>query len=180
VPQDFQIDVTVLAGETEQGDRPIDERTARYILAPGGDLHFSAGPDLTTSASPGYVRTLEPAAVAQIWAIAAGQISHSAVHDVPNIELVQAGEGQLTRLIIIQARGDRWFISRTRPIGGTESPDHDRLIRTLAAFAWATDAPDIDILRVPIRYDFGPDPYDRYRSVGAAANEAPQEMPEGS
>ena len=38
------------------------------------------------------------------------------------------------------------------------------LVRHLAGLAWATDLPQKRIRTIPRRYDFGPDPYARYRT----------------
>ena len=39
------------------------------------------------------------------------------------------------------------------------------LVRTLGALAWLRDAPLQDSTVEPLRYDFGPDPWARYRTV---------------
>ena len=43
--------------------------------------------------------------------------------------------------------------------------DPRETIRRLAALAWATDLPSNETFVAPIRYDFGPDPYARYRET---------------
>ena len=44
-----------------------------------------------------------------------------------------------------------------------QDPRMRAALRSIAAIAWASDEPPDDTIRFPERYDFGPDPWSRYR-----------------
>jgi hypothetical protein len=46
-----------------------------------------------------------------------------------------------------------------------EDPRLRAAIRRIAALAWAADLPPDGVPRYPERYDFGPDPWARYRAT---------------
>ena len=61
-------------------------------------------------------------------------------------------------MVLVTGDGHRW--ARTETLGGTDGA-LDRLVERLAGLAWAADTPAAGA--PPHRYDFGPDPYERYR-----------------
>ena len=52
-----------------------------------------------------------------------------------------------------------------------DNPRMRAALRAIAALAWASDVPPDDTIRFPERYDFGPDPWARYRTSSEAADE---------
>ena len=174
-PADFQIDLTVLSGDPDEGNRPADERTARYVLYPGGDLYHAASPDLTAADMPGFVQTLDAATMQLVWEAAARPVFESREDRPPigNVELVDKQNGQLTHIVSIVAGGERALFGLTRSVDAPADPAIQRLTRTLAMLAFASDRPDESVLRIPRRYDFGPDPYARYRDNTSVEGERP-------
>ena len=47
-----------------------------------------------------------------------------------------------------------------------QDPRIQSALRAIAALAWASDVPPDDTIRFPERYDFGPDPWARFREEG--------------
>jgi len=164
-PPDLTVDVTVLSGDDEAPLKPAHLRTSRYVLFPDGALHSGSAPSLTADDFPPYTRTLSTAQREAIWRVIvdSGLADPAMADQVGNVELVQAAPGQMTHVIAISADGRRWTMGRTRNLADPPDPSMTRFVRSLAALAWASDAPDLEHLTVPKRYDFGPDPYEQYR-----------------
>ena len=94
-----------------------------------------------------------------------------------NPALITVGAGEVAQILTIQADGDEWTIACRftphREDNGSlvsdgkapgEIPSMRAFLRRLLALAWATDLPPEHRFAAPERYDFGPDPWSRYRS----------------
>ena len=81
-----------------------------------------------------------------------------------NADLIEPPRDGIAYVINIVGGDDRWMFLRA--VSGEQQPDPAcvSLVRRLALLAWATDLPEDRITVIPRRYDFGPDPYARYRS----------------
>lgn len=164
-PPDFTVDLSVLNGEPKSGLRPAHERSARYVLTADGVLRASFGDDLTPADFPPFARTLTRDQLNAVWNVVA-----ELRLDVPpegdavgNVMLVERRQGSVTWLAAITANGREAVARDVAPIGESPDPAIRALTRTLAALAFVGDAPDYSRMIVPIRYDFGPDPYAPYR-----------------
>jgi hypothetical protein len=165
-PPDFTVDLAVLSDEPKSALKPVHERSARYVLTAEGVLRASFGDDLTPADFPPYTRTLTRDQLNAVWNIVA-----ELRLDVPregdavgNVMLVERQRGSVTWLAAVTADGREAVARDVAPIGEAPDPALRTLTRTLAALAFASDAPDYSRMIVPIRYDFGPDPYARYRA----------------
>ena len=63
----------------------------------------------------------------------------------------------------LDADGRPWTFVREREASAAPDPAVQQFARRLAAYAWAADYPIERLAETPRRYDFGPDPYARYR-----------------
>jgi hypothetical protein len=66
-------------------------------------------------------------------------------------------------VLSVQAGGEYRGVARTFDRSSAEATAEAALVRELAALAWANELPNDRVMVIPKRYDFGPDPYERYR-----------------
>ncbi|MEM7228763.1 MAG: hypothetical protein AAF432_08105 [Planctomycetota bacterium] len=163
-PQDFALDVLVAAGPDQIESPLAHRRPGRFVVFPDGALHF--GTDLPPAADrlPPERRVLKQAQMAQLWGLL-GELGLDApdAGEPPRSEqLIMVGEDETVTLITVTAGGERWQVARLGP-GDTDDAVATPLVRYLASLAWAADIPEPERLVRPVRYDFGPDPYARYR-----------------
>lgn len=170
-PADFTVDLTILADETISRRIGAEFHPARYVVLPDGTLHAHIGPvERRAGEIPELVRTLNRQQVNALWQLIEelGFSDPAQVDAAGNLDLVETQPNQITYLTSIVADGDR--LNFGRAMSGTEPGDlrYTRLARTLAALAWVPDEPPAESARrIPRRYDFGPDPYARYRQMNA-------------
>lgn len=166
-PADFSIDFTVLAGDEGQVRHGAEHRAARYVVLPDGTLHARVeAAESRADGVPRYVRTLHRAETDALWRLTRdlGLTDPVNVDAVGNLDLYESQAGQTAYLVAVVSEGRR--LNFGRAFSGEDVLD-DRLVRlarTLAGLAWVRDEPDVEATRrIPRRYDFGPDPYARYR-----------------
>ncbi len=176
VPDDLTIDVTILPGRdfsvpAEPGDegpidprlRPVETQRSRYLLFPNGSLHGDVGTSLTVLTRPGTVRTLTREQCADLWLVARQTgFAGGGTGFEGNPAFLQPAPNQLLTIILVQANGQfTQYVVRSEV--GQVDPASTRLVRSLARLAWSSDELPIESAVLPIRYDLGPDPYDRFR-----------------
>ncbi len=164
-PMDFTLDVTILTGE-DTNDRPEAQwRQSRYVLFSDGSLHYGADNERKADWMPDLARRLSRERVAEIWSLSQQLGFADPVNgDVPtNFMSISPASTEVVYLIAYTGSNRRWeFVRRTEP-GNIADPASVTLVRRLAMLAWADDQLSRERSLLPNRYDFGPDPYARYR-----------------
>ncbi|MCL4210466.1 MAG: hypothetical protein HRU76_16005 [Phycisphaeraceae bacterium] len=166
LPPDFSIDLTVLSSDADAATQPVHQRPSRYVVFPDGSLHVSFDPTVATTTFPPFVRVLRRSELDALWELLQRlDLSDlDAAEPVGDLRIMSAEPGGWSTSAVIQVNGRRaWVRQRSSAPGASDSP-LNRLTRALAQLAWASDEPDLKQLRIPMRYDFGPDPYARYRN----------------
>lgn len=166
-PADFTIDLTVLSDEEFSRRIGAEFHPGRYVVLPDGTLHAHIGPvERRAGEIPALVRTLDHRQVNALWQLVQelGFTDPSQEDAAGNLDLIETQPNQVTYLASIVAEGTR--LNYGRAVSATEATDlrFSRLTRVLAGLAWVSDEPPAESARrIPRRYDFGPDPYARYR-----------------
>jgi hypothetical protein len=175
-PADFYIDATVMAVPASRSPDaaraihyvPVQLRPARYVLFADGTLRHDVDPTGDRGADwlPPITRILTREQTAQTWSLAKqlGLTDPKKADPIINPNLVTASLGE--RVIFMDFRGDsqRWNFLRRAPLDQPPDAALEQLLRHLAQLSWADQDPAPDALIMPKRYDFGPDPYERYRN----------------
>lgn len=186
MPADAVIDATVLVGDDlgrriqrDPGAWPVQLRPARAIILPDGVLRADVGADLRVDDRPGVARHLYRSQLEELWrGLDDLGFGDPAVGDYDgNLGRLVPDDDEVIQILALQRGGRDWAIVRrfevspdTTPAeaAGLEDARMRSAIRRLAALAWAFDAPPDDTVAFPERYDFGPDPWARYRGPGKA------------
>ena len=165
-PEDFTLDITVLRGRAADALAAAHLRPGKYVLFSDGSLHFGSQPDRGADWLPDPVRTLDRRQVAGIWSLARqlGFIASSETSAPINLTLIEPPRNGLAYLVAVAGSGQRWTIVRRSAASEPPDPACAALVRHLAELAWVTDVPANQPWVMPVRYDFGPDPYARYRT----------------
>jgi len=172
VPSDFTLDVAVVSGgksevEKSQGGEgvPAELRNGRFVLFPTGELHYAARRAVDSAPSrPPLVRTLSRDDLARLWAVC-GEAGLTSAPPMMFDESAVASpaEGEVTYVLALQADGRYRGVKVTLPRAEVGSSLESAVVRELASLAWANELPAERMMVIPKRYDFGPDPYARYR-----------------
>jgi hypothetical protein len=175
------IDATVLVGEDlgrrirrDPGDWPVQFRPARAIILPDGVLRADVGADLRVDDRPGVARHLYRSQLEDLWrGLDELGFGDPTVGDYDgNLGRLVPGDDEVIQILALQRGGRDWAIVRRFEVPPDLTPaeaadlEDARMrsaIRRLAALAWAFDDPPDDSIDFPERYDFGPDPWARYR-----------------
>ena len=190
VPEDFQVDITILLGnelryflQKARGvGWPADLRPWRAIIMSDGSLRSDFGSNLGVDDRPGLTRHLYRRQIETLWK-AVEQVGLSEPDATRpgnfsgNPALISAQTNEIVQIMSIQAYGQRWnVVHRFVPVitdqrspdpttsSSMESPKMRSIIRRVLALAWASDVPSEERFAAPERYDFGPDPWARYRT----------------
>ncbi|MEE2719380.1 MAG: hypothetical protein VX727_06320 [Planctomycetota bacterium] len=165
VPDDFSLDVTILAAE--DGDR-AHHRNARYVLFPDGTLLHDALPGRGPNTLPGFTRRLSSGQMAKLWSDIRqlGLGTPDGSDEINNFRRVRRPATGHVYLIAVTADGEFWNYTRSVSEDEQLEPALKTLLRELAVLAWAQDDRPREARTVPTRYDFGPDPYAQYRVDG--------------
>ncbi|MBL9147379.1 MAG: hypothetical protein JNM94_01665 [Phycisphaerae bacterium] len=190
LPDDLLIDVTVLPGRNVREDQLVHIRRARYIVFPDGSMHAAVGREdpvalrmgigpwsrrtLGVLTRPALSRVLTREAMADLWLLTqqCGFANPDDATFSANPALLAPKPSETLTIVTIGVGGRQGtFLDRTpfdpkAPEPADPSPA-GRLVRGLARAAWATDEPSGDALVAPVRYDLGPNPYDRFLPVRA-------------
>jgi hypothetical protein len=168
-PEDLTIDLTVLAQPAPRQALPhqVHLRPSRLVLFADGSLHYGVD-ERSRGANwlPGLTRRLNREQMAQVWSLARnlGFADPGRGEPPVNFNLIEPSAGQVTYLAGFTARDQRWAFIHTSPLEAEQDPAMVELVRALAQLAWASDLPEQPRRAGAIRqYDFGPDPYARYR-----------------
>lgn len=168
-PEDFTIDVAILQGPRVPDQAEAHLRAGHFILFADGSLHHDSGRTVTWGQRPGRTRTLYQQQVTDLWSLASqlGFTSPDNADPPANPALLVPGRTQMIYVLAFSGGGERWTFVRRFDTPEAADPAAVRLIRALAELAWMTDLPADRFL--PVRYDFGPDPYRGFRVTRAAA-----------
>ena len=167
VPADFSLDMTVWADVADaaagQPDADPHLRTGRFILFCDGSLHWSGRVEDPEDEMPPLRRILRRADMAALWTLIRqlGMDDATKATSAVNVRLVEPPPGHVLYLAVLTADGQRWAFQRQAPARDQPDPAMTSLVGRLRELAWADQ---VDVVPVaPRRYDFGPDPYARYR-----------------
>ncbi len=191
VPEDGIIAAAVVVGselgheiERRPGRWPVELRPARAIILPDGSLRADVGPSLGIEDRPGVTRHLRRPQLADLWRRMdeLGFGDEVAGNFTGNPKLIDLGPREVLQLLEFRRDDVDWMIvdrfevpESTTASAAADNPRMRAAIRAIAALAWASDLPPDDTIRFPERYDFGPDPWARYRraSDDPAAESSP-------
>jgi len=197
-PEDGIIAAAVVVG-SDLGHRirqdpaawPVQVRPARAVILSDGSLRADVGPSLGVDDRPGVTRHLRRRQLLTLWQRLdeLGFAEAGASNFDRNPNLLVPGPNEVIQILELRRNGrdwivvDRFAVSEDAEEGssgsdGTLSGQDPRMkaaLRSIAALAWASDAPPDDTIRFPERYDFGPDPWDRYRTTTAKDESSDEE-----
>ncbi len=169
-PEDFSLDLTVLTGPGTDEYPQAHLRQSRFVMMPDGTLHFGVDEDRTRGADwlPDVVRTLTRQQVAEVWSLSRqlGLTDAARGDDRVNFNLITAQPEQVVYLAAFTGDDEAWAFVRRSP---AKAPDAalTSLTRRLAQLSWASDVEQEALAIMPMRYNFGPDPYERFRQPAA-------------
>ncbi len=164
VPADFSLDLLVwVDAETGRPGADTPVRPGRFILFCDGSLHWSGRVEDPKDQRPPLRRILRRADMAALWTLIRqlGMDDTTMATPMVNVHLVEPPPGEVLYLAVLTGDGRRWVFQRNTPARDQPDPAMAGLVARLSELAWA-DEPDVGP-RVPRRYDFGKDPYARYR-----------------
>lgn len=163
VPDDFELEIKVLVGKKVMDQNVLERREVHMVLFPDGTLHAAAGSEVIPGARPGLARTLLRGQVADTWALL-GRLDLRDVGDSPTRPVRAPGQAEIVHVVEVTANGERRR-QVLRFVGPCADSASTTLVRSIGGLAWLTDAPQAGNDIVPLRYDFGPDPWERYRGT---------------
>jgi hypothetical protein len=166
-PGDFTSDVTVLAGKGAENRREPWMRQGKMILFSDGTVLADLGPSVNGRTRPGQARVLYQRQVRQMWDLATklGFGDPEAGDFSGNPDTLEPADGELLYVLAFSGGGRRWTFVRRAPVD--KGPDEATVqwVRTMAEAAFLRELPEG--MDLPVRYDFGPDPYAWFRKPGA-------------
>jgi len=180
-PDDFVLHVLTMDADTMP---PAVESGApgagsQFVVSADGVLRADRAPYASTNTVPPIVRTLSRRQMADLWSLLRelGLANAQAGQEPRNPSLVAREAPRPAILITVKADDrSRLFVS-SRPDGETADPAAARLVEHVRALAWFGDENGRAMVE-PKRYDFGPDPYARYRNDPVAT--PPPSQPAGT
>jgi hypothetical protein len=131
------------------------------VLLPDGSLHAAAGELVVDGARPGLARVLYRHQVADTWALLE-RLDFIGSGTPPAGPVHPPGAAEIVHVVEITSDGARMRIEK-RILGEDKSGATTHLVRALGGLAWLRDVPPASSFVAPTRYDFGPDPWARYR-----------------
>ena len=165
-PTDFSVDVSVIAGRNAAGQTGVHRRTGRFILMADGGLHSDVGKSMQPNVRPAQTRQLDTAQVEAVWRLCQSLGLADPADGQPPINdmLLRPGDGEIVTVATLTGGEERWQFIWRNGFKESTAPAAEQLVRELAALSWMTDEPPSSAM-APIRYEFGPDPYERYRTA---------------
>lgn len=165
VPADFSVDLTILVGQGVADDIRSEPhlRSSRFIVFPDGRFHYGVDPKRTAAWQPPPVRTLDSQTMQNLWrdVLALGLADPALSREPENFKTVVAESGQIVYLLALTGESERWaVVHRTR--ADSPPPQMVQFVNRLAELAWVESYTEA-LRPLPARYDFGPDPYERFR-----------------
>ncbi len=164
----FILDATVLTGERASEQLRVEERQGRFVLMPDGALLAEISPEMGFDVRPGRARVLNESQVGELRSLLdqLGFLDISTANGRGNPGAVAAAPDEVVHILWLSDQGKEWWFVRRFNADGIPDAASTRVLRTLAALGWMADRPADAFL--PRRFDFGPDPYARYRTQPAA------------
>lgn len=164
-PSDFTVDLTILRVTDGQQTLPVHLRPSRFVLFPDGSLHFGLEEDRGVDSLPMQLRVLSRLQVAGVWADVQqlGFADQAQTDPLTNWKLLEPRPDQVVYLLALTGHGERWGFQRMLDVNGPSDSAIGSFARHLAQLAWVNDRPPQRSAIIPRRYDFGDDPYQRYR-----------------
>lgn len=169
---------------------PVEVRPGRAIILADGSLRADVGPSVGVDDRPGITRHLRRPQLVSLWRRLdeLGLGSEDAGNFTGNPKLIEVGDREVVQILQLRRADRDWIVLDRFTVPETEaetdeepsirrrfepdlSGENSRMraaIRAIAALAWASDLPPDDTVRFPERYDFGPDPWARYRAPASA------------
>ncbi len=167
VPADFQLDIQVLVGRSVESDDRLERREVHMVILPDGSLHAAQGKEVTSGSRPGLARILYRGQVADVWNLL-NQLSVIGTGEPPTGPVDEPNADEIVYVVEYTMNNDRRRIEKRVSADDAKSGAETVLVRSIGALAWLRDVPISDSTVAPLRYDFGRDPWARYRSVDSA------------
>ena len=162
VPADFEVKIQVMVGRKCPDQNQLQRREASMLLLPDGSLHAATGRLVVPGSRPGLARTLYQDQVVEFWALL-GRLDLLEAGALPVGPVRPPGAMEIVYVLEITANNTRRRII-DRLVQDETNAALVTVIRSLGGLAWLRDAPPPANLIEPLRYDFGPDPWARYRA----------------
>ncbi|MAJ46450.1 MAG: hypothetical protein CBC35_03935 [Planctomycetes bacterium TMED75] len=162
VPADFEVQIQVMVGRKCPDQNQLQRREASMLLLPDGSLHAATGRLVVPGSRPGLARTLYQDQVVEFWALL-GRLDLLEAGALPVGPVRPPGAMEIVYVLEITANNTRRRII-DRLVQDETNAALVTVIRSLGGLAWLRDAPPPANLIEPLRYDFGPDPWARYRA----------------
>jgi hypothetical protein len=163
-PDDFRLNLAVwrekpLVTDDDRigSEDPDAVQPGRYVLLAGGALHWSPDGDPKRGLPPRR-RVLSMTDVAELWTLLREEGLADPQRGTPpeSLRLIEPFSQELTAVAVITGLDRSWMFRDS-----AAEPTMSRLARRMEELAWARPLQAADPL--PRRFDFGPDPYERYR-----------------
>lgn len=172
VPEDFTLDLRILTPHTRSGIKPTSTETnvsshiqpARILLFPGGLLHAETNGVHQATYLPPLVRRLNTRQIAETWSLLRqlGFAAPQSADTYINPRLIDYPAQGARYVLNLRAGHERWMYHRdVEP--NAENPALQRLATYLSELAWLSPETAATMTIAPRNYDFGSDPYARYR-----------------
>jgi hypothetical protein len=169
------MELTVLTGDKVPMQSAIDRHASRYLVLPDGSLHYAPGPGPGAAGTegaarqPALARILSRRQMSDLWSLARQLgLADSPLGDEPfNFRLIEAQADEVVCMAAFTAHEQSWSFIRRAKVHEPSDPAMAALITHLARLAWveppAAPSGPTFAPAAPQRYDFGPDPYERFR-----------------
>lgn len=167
VPEDFELEILVMVGRKVPDRTVLQRRNVSMLLLPDGSLHAAAGEAVVPGTRPGLARTLFQGQVAEVWALI-GRLDLRDAGAAPIRPVRPPGAMEIVYVVEITHDNQRRRIVE-RLVKDESNPAMVTLIRSMGGLAWLRDQAPPPNLIEPLRYDFGPDPWARYRATSRSA-----------
>jgi hypothetical protein len=164
-PEDFTIDVTIKLGSRRAPAPLVQSRPGRFVVFADGSLHAGAVPPRSATDLPERRRIITRRDMARLWELVNERgLGPDSAEIVPTTgRLFTPAPEDLAYVVEMTGHDHRWAFIRVAGPGEEPDPAAVALIRHLAALSWESDLPPERVIVTPRRYDFGPDPYERFR-----------------
>jgi hypothetical protein len=167
VPEDFELEILVMVGRKVPDRDVLQRRNVSLLLLPDGSLHAAVGEFVVPGTRPGLARTLYQDQVADVWALL-GRLDLRSVGTAPTQPIRPPGAMEIVYVLEVTYENQRRRLV-DRLVKDESNEAMVSLIRSMGGLAWLRDEAPPPNLIEPMRYDFGPDPWARYRATNRSA-----------